>query len=467
MQCTAARADRLVEMRNQLVVRDRQIADLEKELNALSASIAATTGPVSIRSAAEKQPSSTIAILCGSKDACRDVPLADVGNATIELKAELDNEMRGQKLLEKTVHELELQIKLKKGDNFLLERRLEDLSVSTGFTKCELATVVKEKNKPVPSAEELREMAEFIALKRRELSAAEVILKRKSDVATQLARIVAVHRSLQNELSQATNDFRVADRSVQERKEALKAVLKSHAALDVEVEAIKQHADVSTKALLEADTAQLVRRNGSLIEARRAEDRVVKAQELRLAMLQSRLDVVHDAVGRHGLGEVMEARLPPLLTQMEAQDGDPSALLEQYTRMEHIMPHSETVPASVYALFEMDLDHRRRAVRRLDVMIAEKHATVQSLGNKVAEMSTQQDEVTDAMFDSQQRQEAEREAIRQRANALLEKHKCRYLDVLAESRHVKERITVLKSGSQPTSARSRRSQVTPRASGTA
>jgi hypothetical protein len=311
----------------------------------------------------------------------------------------------------------------------------------------------------------------------KDIAVAQSIIRRKGLTIAKLAEDLDQRREKQLVVEQEINKMLVVQRKINERKEHLHAILTRHAELDGELEHAQDAIDQETAALLQLDVAAYKQRSAQVVEGRRAEDRVLKAQEARVRQLDERLKMVRTVLDAHGLLGPVEAVVHDLCSAADHRRSasqkhhqDPTAAIEpagdataaeevpvqqqptiddivaRYSDIETLAPDYETLPASILSVFQHDLQQHERNLRLKSVMVQEKEDTKLALIAKVKDLQVQHEGTVDRVHELKELNE---DAIDDRvdsARGVLAQKKEQFDELLRQNARLTKQIRVLQGG---------------------
>ena len=441
-----ARHDRVQTLQTDLTIKEKELAEVRKRLSELDL----------------QRPAQVVDFLtraCKSRKVLDSVPLAQIGNTVSLFKTAAEEERDKQRLLKKTIAEIELQTRATDAAAVAVEKEFERITAKTGYTTSALA--VGSKTGEVPDVDEF-EIREMIKRLKERVTQAQVVRKRKTLALTKLSADLESRRQERLRADQLANAVLVGERQIDEHKEILRDLLLKQAELDAQIEAAQEKIDQQTAALLQLDVVSYKQRSAEVVELRRAEDRVLKAQEARLLTLDRRLETIRVVLEAHGLLGPVETIVHEKCTAADLKwsgsgglNGDEDGLeasLDRYCTIEALAPECEMLPATIYSLFEHDLKHHQRQVRLKTVMVHEKEDTKLALIAKVKDLQLQHEETVDRVHDARERHENELDDRLEDAQAILASHKASFDSVVSKNARLNREIQKARSTSHPQSS---------------
>eukprot|EP00672_Neobodo_designis_P017060 CAMPEP_0174844106 /NCGR_PEP_ID=MMETSP1114-20130205/10907_1 /TAXON_ID=312471 /ORGANISM="Neobodo designis, Strain CCAP 1951/1" /LENGTH=515 /DNA_ID=CAMNT_0016078339 /DNA_START=55 /DNA_END=1599 /DNA_ORIENTATION=+ len=453
-----ARQQRLQTLRSDLALKEQELREVRARLADLEST----------------KPAATVDFLtqaCKSRKVLDQVPLAQIGNTTALFRTATTEELEKQKLLKRTMAEIELQLKHALAAKARARKEFDRIVEKTGYTTSKLAPSSK-LPADEPELDEF-EMRQTIAQMKKNIHAATTLNRTKSNTLGALSTELERRREKQLVVEEELNAVLVVQRQINERKERLHELLTRHARLDARITAAQDAVDQETAALLQLDVAAYKQRSAEVVEARRAEDRVLKAQEARIAQLDDRLKMVRTVLDAHGLLGPVEAvvhelcnaadqrrldgpskHVDPAATDAEAPPTDAAAteepntldaIVAKYSDIETLAPEYELLPASILSVFQHDLQQHERNLRVKSVMVQEKEDTKLALIAKVKDLQVQHEETVDRVHDLKENNELSIDAHVDSARDVLAAKKAAFDDLLRQNARLSHQIRALQS----------------------
>jgi hypothetical protein len=460
-----ARQQRLQTLRSDLALKEQELRDVEAKLAALESS----------------KPAATIDFLtqvCKSRKALEQVPLAQIGNTTALLRTATTEEQEKQRLLKRTVAEIELQLKNAMVAKLKAQKEFERIAAKTGYTTSKLTPTSKLPADEVDVDE--FEMKAAIDSMNKNLHILDSLARHKRNAIGSLYAELEKRRETQLLVEQETNALLVVQRSINERKEYLRDLLTRHAHLDARIKDAQDGVDQETAALLQLDVAAYKQRSAEVVEGRRSEDRVLKAQQARIGQLDDRLKMVRTVLEAHDLLGPVEAVVHDLCASADqgrldgassqprghrdpnADDEDANAasaspgqaqqpsideIVAKYSDIEALAPEFELLPASIMSVFQHDLRQHERNLRLKTCMVQEKEDTKLSLIAKVKDLQEQHTETVDRVHEQKESNEVEIDERVDGARVVLAQKKEEFDELLCHNAKLSRQLRTVHSSS--------------------
>jgi hypothetical protein len=401
---STARQDRLQGLRSDLALKERELTEVRARIAELETS----------------RPPEVIDFLtqaCKDRKLLNTVPLTQVGNTIMLFKTATDEELEKQRILKKTIAEIELQVKNAHAAAFKSATTMDKIRQQTGYTKNPLSPSSKAQVIDVDEGEMYKKLHAIKVT----VTAQRVVYERKLGALAKVNELLAKRSEQELELSEILNNVLVRDRAINERKEVLRSLLVRHADLDQQIKDAQDRQDVTTESVLQLDVAAYKQKSAEVIELRRAEDRILKAQEARMVTLDNRIEMIKSVLAAHNLlapveslvaqqcREADERRLRSASTAGQEPEDNASEIddiIAKYSLIDVLAPEYEVLPASILSLFDHDLKHHERQVRLKEVMVQEKEDTKISLIAKVKDLHVDREVAVDRLHELKEIHEA-------------------------------------------------------------
>eukprot|EP00744_Colponema_vietnamica_P008450 GILI01012055.1.p1 GENE.GILI01012055.1~~GILI01012055.1.p1 ORF type:complete len:437 (-),score=162.28 GILI01012055.1:199-1509(-) len=226
----------------------------------------------------------------------------------------------------------------------------------------------------------------------KELVAADVVIKKKRNLISDLTQKVQEQKAKENALVQIYNDIRVTDRDVKEAAKSLEAVKADYGKIETALVASAENngREVAVKSL-QGDREFLKEEIRKHKTDKARQEKVMAAQLSRTKFLQDRLDVVMAAIKDMRLEKDLERSVSKdLVATSSANPEDP----------DRILPANETIAIEIYELLHRDYEAMRSIADRKAILVTEKTCTTDAQVSTIMmysgqmEMTTKQQDQT-------------------------------------------------------------------------
>ena len=372
--------ERLQQLEVALMVKNREVQELQKRVTELWQCRADT--------------STFVYKLLENKSLLFDVPMEHLSNVLTKVRSEHDREVRESKAMEKEIADVNLKIESETHTQQGLAKEVDFMRDLTGGIEADVH--------PEDQKRAIEQLRIRIRVLEKELRTAVTIRQKKDRTVKEMQQTIERKHAEVEERLGMQNTLRVMDRTVRERKEELTALLTKHSQLDRELKRLTAAKDQTTLALLGRDNHLLTERMGDVVEQRRTQDRVVKAQEYRIKRLQARLATVELALERSGLKKDVESRVAEVVAaagnQLVKLPDDPKDLYI----IDNIAPVQEKVHPALYALLSACRASLEKHQGMQQVMIGEKQEVLLALEAKATDMREDYNRAEQELFEATQ-----------------------------------------------------------------
>lgn len=229
-------------------------------------------------------------------------------------------------------------------------------------------------------AVELRErIAEMVSLEQtltKELTAAQVLVKKKEQAVEVLQNELDSKIEKEEQLALLFNSIRVTDRDCVETQRSIDDLTNQHRESQALIEVARSKRGTMSIQCLQDDAASLKSIVETHRQTRRNQDDIIKAQIWRARQLQTRIDIITAALKDMKLDREFERSIPKSSLV-------PGAAKDEPTNVDQVIPDNEVIPLETFLLLVRDNETMRTGVARKDVMVLEKEATIQALEAKL------------------------------------------------------------------------------------
>eukprot|EP01012_Entosiphon_sulcatum_P014428 TRINITY_DN1945_c0_g1_i1.p1 TRINITY_DN1945_c0_g1~~TRINITY_DN1945_c0_g1_i1.p1 ORF type:complete len:472 (+),score=173.98 TRINITY_DN1945_c0_g1_i1:41-1417(+) len=315
----------------------------------------------------------------------------------LESTIKLEKQRQENNLKEKKT--LDLQSAKKEKELTKLVNELELIKRETGWTRGATTTAAaKQAKDPRGNEGKISELQMLVQKLEEESKTNRQIQRKKTQLIESLAKELDSKQQLEEDLYQAQNAIKVKDREIRDLMEELKTVKRLHAKQDKVIGSLEAEKESTTYKQLEGDKRFLQAEIAKHVEARRQQERAIKAQQQRIDQLQARLDnlvlTLRELGVDHHLQDAITGAVVPRELPAEVDLADTSVFLPGA---------SETVDLEVFELLQRNSESLRNQLALKDVIIGEKEANVEALEKKLELLS--QAKRTDARSITAERKE--------------------------------------------------------------
>ncbi|CAM40520.1 conserved hypothetical protein [Leishmania braziliensis MHOM/BR/75/M2904] len=385
MKTVKAARERGVEM--SIAMREREIAALEREKNELQ-SFMASAKP----RGCEDQLLASFPVLdyCGRRPrkSIKSISVEQYGNIMIQLdiaKKAIDSQNQKDRadvqLLNRLIREQEKEHKM-----FL--QKTKKISEKAGinlkwFTDRQCADAMRLQDYKTEVS-----LAELEARKRlveHEVKAAKAIVERKGAAIITLTNLVEKRRSTIDEVDALYNQIRVVDRDTIIAKEELERLNADMQDADAWLEARPNPSESLARKIIDEDyTVIKGEKEQTVNEQRVPQERVIKAQDYRIAQLEERAKVVEKALKSNGLSHEVDriVALGSSLGELEVPESQ-----EELYDIEKIIPAQEQIHPGIYNLLLTEKERAARTVSILTISAKEKEEVTAELTTRLERLA--------------------------------------------------------------------------------
>ncbi|ORC92088.1 uncharacterized protein TM35_000043020 [Trypanosoma theileri] len=225
--------------------------------------------------------------------------------------------------------------------------------------------------------EDVKVMADLEAKVRRELRAAQSIIKKKEALVVGLEAQVERGEEIDTTLNMIFNDIRVKERDARELEIQLERLRKDDKRYDDALTVFESQQQNASLACVETDRDFL---KDAVLEMKavcRRQDNVMRAQMTRQQQLHARLDTIFKSLREMRLEEEFKRNVPKSALV-------PSACREEPEDVSKILPEEEFIPIHTYRLIHKNNETMRTNVARKNMLVLEKEGVIQALDATLA-----------------------------------------------------------------------------------
>ncbi|GET90982.1 hypothetical protein, conserved [Leishmania tarentolae] len=375
----AVKAGREREIEANIAIREREIAALEQDKNELQSFMALAKPKTN-----EDQLLASFPVLdyCGTnaRQAIKNVSVEQYGNIIIQLEiakkaidAQNQKDRAEIKELNRLIREQEKQQKLiTKKSRMLAEQTGIDIN---WFTERRHDELMRMRNyKAEVSVAELEARTRLVE---HEIKAAKIIAEKKGAAILGVTKLVEKRRSTIDEIDSLYNEIRIVDRDTTIATEELARANADMQHADAWLEERPNPADSVALKVIEEDSATLKEEKEQTVNEQRVpQERVIKAQDYRIAQLDKRAKIVEKAVKNNGLSREVDKIVAHGWSQREVEVPEDQ---ESLCDIEKIIPAQEKIHPGIYNLLLTEKEKMARIVSILTITAKEKEELIAAL----------------------------------------------------------------------------------------
>ncbi|KAG5498871.1 hypothetical protein JKF63_03160 [Porcisia hertigi] len=375
----STRAGRERELEANIAIRKREIAALEQEKSELQSGMAVENPKMREDDLLASFP---VLDYCGKKprQSIQRVSVEQYGNVMIQLeiaKKAIDSQNQKDRAEIQELHRL-IREQEKKQRTFT--RKAECLAEEAGFNiksltdrGCAGALKMQDYKSDVS-------LAELEARKRlvdHEVKAAKIIAEKKGAAIVALTKLVEKRRSTIDDVDSLYNQIRVVDRDTTVTGEELARMKADMQAADAWLESRADPSDSVARKIIDEDSATIHgEKEQAMNEQRVPQERVIKAQEFRIAQLEKRAKVVDRALKKCGLSHEVDKIVARGWSRREVEVPE---IQEELYDIEKIIPAQEKIHPGIYNLLLTEKERAGRTVSILTISAKEKEEVIAAL----------------------------------------------------------------------------------------
>lgn len=387
MKATVAEREREIEA--SIAIREREIASLEQEKAELQGAMA-TANPEMREDAL--LASFPVLDYCGRRprQQIKSIPVEQYGNTVIQLDiakkaiAEQNQKDRVE------IQELLRLIREQERNHKIITQRTAAMAESAGLDLKSLTARQRGEMARMVDYQSETSVAELDARRRlvdREVKAAKIIAEKKGEALIALSKLVEKRRGTIDDVDSLYNQIRIVDRDTVVETEALARLRGEMDHADAWLADRPDPADSVAKKVIDEDASNIkAEREQTVNEQRIPQERVIKAQDYRIAQLEKRAKVVDAALKHNGLSREVSRIVTRSWSQREVEVPEDQ---EELYDIERIIPAQEKIHPGVYNLLLTEKEKTARNVSILTITAKEKEEVIASLSTKLENLAAQ------------------------------------------------------------------------------
>eukprot|EP01059_Diplonema_ambulator_P018868 TRINITY_DN3150_c1_g2_i1.p1 TRINITY_DN3150_c1_g2~~TRINITY_DN3150_c1_g2_i1.p1 ORF type:complete len:667 (+),score=363.34 TRINITY_DN3150_c1_g2_i1:43-2043(+) len=233
--------------------------------------------------------------------------------------------------------------------------------------------------------EQISHLFKLVQQLEREHSKGVQMLKKQTELLVALSEEVEEKKEVEEQVFKCQNDINVVQKEIEQIQGETKKLMEDHNKSDRAIMVLENQRDEVAVKSLQNDKQYLQRQIAGHISAKGDSDRIIKAQAFRLSVLESRLNVVTNALKDLKSDQKIQRRLKDALTLAEDEDVDPMNL-------ETLVPQNEMIDIELYELLNRDLEAITTSMKLKDIILHEKEATIEATEIKLRELQEEKEE---------------------------------------------------------------------------
>ncbi|CCW61488.1 unnamed protein product [Phytomonas sp. EM1] len=367
----ATEPERVKELEAAISLRRKEIEDLEKQKALFQSEALGSDSKLQHDPLLSSFPVIENYVEC-SKRSIQDIPVEQVvhvlSQLTIADRAIIKQNNNDAAELKGLQREIEKQ----QNKHNLLSSKLRELSDSIGLSR--LSASQQQQCANIPPLKELKARKKLV---QREIQAGNVVREKKGNTITKLSAMVEARRSLIDEIDQLYNQLRVVDCDTTIEMEKIERLNAEVEDADLYLERKRQELDSVSFLLVRQDAMELKTEKNEVVNSQRIpQERVVKAQDYRLAQLEKRLKAVEKILHNNYLKRDVDKIL---INKWSSNTIDVSKDPKDLYDIEQIIPAQEKIHPGVYNLFLSEKEKVSHTVSLLNIGTKEKEEVIASL----------------------------------------------------------------------------------------
>ncbi|KPA83530.1 putative mitochondrial hypothetical protein [Leptomonas pyrrhocoris] len=387
MQATVAEREREIEAN--IAIREREIASLEQEKADLQAGMAAGNPEMRDDPLLASFPALDY---CGKKPRLpiRSIPVEQCGNTMIQLdiaKKAIEQQNQKDRV---AIQELLRLIREQEKNRKVITERTAKVVDSAGLDMKSLMARSRRDATKTNQEESETSVAELEARTRlidREVKAAKVIAEKKGEALVALSKLVDKRRGTIDDVDSLYNQIRIVDRDSAVETEELERLRAETEDADAWLAERPDPAGSVARKVIDEDAANVKgEREQTINEQRIPQERVIKAQDYRIAQLEKRVKVVDAALKNNGLSREVAKIVSRSWSQRDVEVPEDE---EELYDIEKIIPAQEKIHPGVYNLLLTEKEKTARNVSILTITSKEKEEVIASLSTKLENLAAQ------------------------------------------------------------------------------
>ncbi|KPI83655.1 hypothetical protein ABL78_7311 [Leptomonas seymouri] len=387
MKATSAEREREIEA--SIAIREREIARLEQEKSDLQVGMAASTPEMREDPLLASFP---VLDYCGKRPrlSIKAIPLEQYGNTMIQLdiaKKAIEDQNQKDRL---EIQELLRLIREQERNRKLIAEKITKVAENAGLDLKSLTARRRNEIAKMNNYESAISVAELEArnrLVRREMKAATIVAEKKGEALVALSKLVEKRRGTIDDVDSLYNQIRIVDRDTAVETEALERLRAEMEDADAWLAERPDPADSVARKVIDEDAANVKgEREQTVNEQRIPQERVIKAQDYRIAQLEKRAKVVDKALKSNGLSREVVKIVSRSWSQREMEVPEDR---EELYDIEKIIPAQERIHSGVYNLLLTEKEKMARNVSILTITAKEKEEVIECLSRKLEILAAQ------------------------------------------------------------------------------
>ncbi|AYU81172.1 hypothetical protein LdCL_300042800 [Leishmania donovani] len=385
----AIKAAREREIEANIALREREIAALEQEKTELQSFM--TRANPKMR---EDPLLASFPVLnyCGRKprQTIQNVSVEQYGNIMVQLeiaKKAIDAQNHKDRV---EVQELSRLIREQEKQQKTLTQKARRLGEDAGidikyFTERRRGGMMKMQDyKTEVSVAELEARTRLVD---HEVKVARLLAEKKGAAILALTKLVVKRRSTIDDIDSLYNEIRIVDRDTTVASEELARVNADIQDADAWLEARPNPADSVARKVIEEDSATLREEKEQTVNEQRVpQERVIKAQDYRIAQLEKRAKIVEKAIKNNGLSREVDKIVAHGWSQREVEVPEDQ---EELYDIEKIIPAQEKVHPGIYNLLLTEKEKTARIVSILTITAKEKEELIAALTTRLEKLAAE------------------------------------------------------------------------------
>ncbi|CAC9516411.1 Protein of unknown function - conserved [Leishmania donovani] len=385
----AIKAAREREIEANIALREREIAALEQEKTELQSFM--TRANPKMR---EDPLLASFPVLnyCGRKprQTIQNVSVEQYGNIMVQLeiaKKAIDAQNHKDRV---EVQELSRLIREQEKQQKTLTQKARRLGEDAGidikyFTERRRGGMMKMQDyKTEVSVAELEARTRLVD---HEVKVARLLAEKKGAAILALTKLVEKRRSTIDDIDSLYNEIRIVDRDTTVASEELARVNADIQDADAWLEARPNPADSVARKAIEEDSATLREEKEQTVNEQRVpQERVIKAQDYRIAQLEKRAKIVEKAIKNNGLSREVDKIVAHGWSQREVEVPEDQ---EELYDIEKIIPAQEKVHPGIYNLLLTEKEKTARIVSILTITAKEKEELIAALTTRLEKLAAE------------------------------------------------------------------------------
>ncbi|CCW68209.1 unnamed protein product [Phytomonas sp. Hart1] len=308
--------------------------------------------------------------VAGARKSIQDIPVEQVVHVLSQLQIAERAIIKQNANDAAEVKGLQRSFEKQQSKHTALSAKIQELSASL-----KLSRIAEGRQPPqvIPPLVELKARKKLI---QREIRAGNVVREKKGNAIHKLSEMVANHRSVIDEIDELYNQLRVLDNECAVEMERIECLSAEVEEAESYLERKRQATDPVSCLLVKQNVIELKTGKNEVTNLQRIpQERVVKAQDYRLAQLERRLKAIETTLQNNHLKRDVDKILTrKWLANTIAVSEDP----KDFYDIEQIIPAQEKIHPGVYNLFLSEKEKMARTVSLLNIGTKEKEEVIAS-----------------------------------------------------------------------------------------